>query len=146
RVGVAVALRVIEGVAFAVTVLVGFGVLVGVGVLAGPGSHPFKAASTALTTQSIVTRPVPLQSKAGHWSSDPAPRAILSPVTTSATVPVPLLSQWPTHDRAVRPLAASTESAAPGAGARAAASPTAGNTIATRRTVRTRRPDNANRS
>ncbi len=59
--------------------------------------QPASAAPTAFTTQSTVTRPLPLQLNAGHDTSVAFPRAMSAPVTSSSTVTCPLPLQSPTQ-------------------------------------------------
>jgi hypothetical protein len=60
--------------------------------------QPFKASLTALTRQSTVTFPFPLQLKAGHWSRVKLPSAILTPFTHSSTVTLLSLVHSPMQD------------------------------------------------
>ena len=59
--------------------------------------QPASAAFTAAMRQLTVTRPLPLQSNASHWSTGAPPRAIFTPVTSSAIFTEPSPSQSPSH-------------------------------------------------
>jgi hypothetical protein len=88
---------------------------VAVGLVVDAAVHPFAAAPTASIRQSIATCPVPRQSNRGHWSSDPRPRAMFTPFSSSSMVTCPSPLQSPMHDAALAsaPIASAGRAAIP---------------------------------